>query len=85
MTVGGSALRAASDKIIEKARSIAAHLLEAAIEDIEFIDGHLVVVGTDKSMHICEIAPMSYIPSGWPSELGIGLEAEATWAPRARA
>ena len=81
MTVGGSALRAAADKIIEKARSIAAHLLEAAIEDIEFADGHLVVVGTDKSMHICEIAPMSYIPSGWPSELGIGLEAEATWAP----
>ena len=32
-------------------------------------------------MHICDMAPMSYMPMGWPTELGIGLEAEATWNP----
>ena len=73
--------RLAADKIIDKAKKIAAHVLEAAEEDIEFADGNLTVAGTDKSMHICDMAPMSYMPMGWPTELGIGLEAEATWNP----
>ncbi|MEE2722851.1 MAG: xanthine dehydrogenase family protein molybdopterin-binding subunit [Pseudomonadota bacterium] len=81
MTIGGSALRLAADKIIEKAKKIAAHVLEAAEEDIEFANGNLTVAGTDKSMHICDMVPMSYMPMGWPGELGIGLEAEATWTP----
>lgn len=81
MTIGGSALRLAADKIIEKAKKIAAHVLEAAEEDIEFADGNLTVAGTDKSMHICDLVPMSYMPMGWPAHLGMGLEAEATWTP----
>ena len=81
MTIGGSALRLAADKIIQKAKKIAAHVLESAEEDIEFIDGNLAVTGTDKSMHICDMVPMSYMPMGWPAHLGIGLEAEATWTP----
>jgi carbon-monoxide dehydrogenase large subunit len=81
MTVGGSALRAASDKIIEKAKKIAAHILEAAEEDIAFEDGNLTVAGTDKSIHICDMVQQTYMPMGWPAALGMGLEAEATWAP----
>lgn len=81
MTIGGSALRIAADKIIEKAKKIAAHVLEAAEEDIEFNEGMLAVAGTDKSIHICEMAPQAYMPMGWPAELGMGLEAEGTWTP----
>ena len=81
MTIGGSALRLAADKIIDKAKQIAAHILEAAEEDIEFSEGNLTVTGTDKTIHICEMVPMSYMPMGWPGHLGIGLEAEATWTP----
>lgn len=81
MTIGGSALRQAADKIIDKAKKIAAHVLEAAEEDIEFAEGVLTVAGTDKSMHICDMAPMSYMPMGWPGHLGVGLEAEGTWTP----
>ncbi len=81
MTVGGSALRAAADKIIEKAKKIAAHILEAAEEDIAFEDGNLTVAGTDKSIHICDMVQQTYMPMGWPAVLGMGLEAEATWAP----
>ena len=81
MTIGGSALRAAADKIIEKAKKIAAHVLEAAEEDIEFNEGELTVAGTDKSIHICDMVPMSYMPMGWPGHLGLGLEAEGTWTP----
>ena len=79
MTVGGSALRVAADKIIEKAKRIAAHLLETAAEDIEFDAGQFTVAGTDKSIHICELAPQTFMPMGWPAELGAGLEAEAVW------
>ena len=81
MAIGGSALRLAADKIVEKAKLIAAHVLEAAVEDIEFADGTLSVAGTDKSIHICDMVQMSYMPMGWPSNLGMGLEAEATWSP----
>ena len=56
MTIGGSALKNAADKIIEKAKKIAAHVLEAAEEDIEFSEGNLTVAGTDKSVGIMTIA-----------------------------
>ncbi len=81
MTIGGSALRLAADKIIEKAKKIAAHLLEAAVEDIEFRDGELAIAGTDKTIHICELAAQTFMPMGWPGDLGMGLEAEAIWSP----
>ena len=81
MTIGGSALRAAADKIIDKAKRIAAHLLEAAAEDIEFDAGQLTVTGTDRTIHICELVPQTFMPMGWPADLGVGLEAEASWTP----
>ncbi len=81
MTVGGSALRLAADRIVDKARRIAAHVLEAAEEDIEFRDGMLSVAGTDKSAHVCELAAQSFMPMGWPAELGVGLSATGEWTP----
>ena len=81
MTIGGSALRQAADEIVEKAKKIAAHLLEAAAEDIEFDEGALKVAGTDRSIHICELAAQTFMPMGWPAELGVGLSAEGTWTP----
>ncbi len=81
MTIGGSALRIASDRIIEKARRLAAHLFEAAEEDIEFADGMLTVAGTDKSAHICDIADHAFMPMGLPAALGVGLSAEGEWTP----
>ena len=49
-TVGGNALKAASDAIIEKARPMAAALMEADAADVEFKDGQFRVVGTDKAV-----------------------------------
>jgi aerobic carbon-monoxide dehydrogenase large subunit len=45
--VGGSALRRAADAIIDKAKSMAAAMLEADEGDIEFKDGNFTVAGTD--------------------------------------
>src|SRR5215468_1760294 len=81
MTIGGSALRNAADNLIEKSRTMAAHVLEASAADIQFADGKLTVVGTDKSIPLIELATRSFAPVGWPAELGVGLEAVGTFTP----
>ena len=50
LVVGGEALVRAADKVIEKAKPIAAHMLEANVEDIEFKAGRLSVRGTDQGV-----------------------------------
>ena len=81
MTIGGSALKHAADQVIEKAKSMAAHVLEAAEADITFDDGTLTVAGTDKSIDLIDLAKMSFMPMGWPAEFGVGLEATGTFTP----
>ena len=50
MHVGGNALKRAADAIIEKAKPMAAMMLEAAAGDIEFKDGSFRIVGTDRAL-----------------------------------
>ena len=73
MMVGGSALRAAADEVIEKGKKWAAHFLEASPADITFADGKFTIAGTDKVMPLQKLAAMSFIPVGIPAELGVGL------------
>ena len=80
-TIGGSALKDAADQIINKAKKMSAHLMEAAEADIEFADGTFTVAGTDKSVGIVQVAQASFMPMGWPAEFGIGLEATGTFTP----
>jgi carbon-monoxide dehydrogenase large subunit len=54
--VGGTAAVVSANDLITKAREKASHLLEASIEDIEYRDGSLAVVGTDKRISLFEIA-----------------------------
>ena len=82
MVNGGSALRAAADDVIAKGRRFAAHLLEAAEEDIAFREGLFEVAGTDRAISITDVAKASFAPIGLPSELGLGLEGSGTFAPR---
>jgi len=74
ITMGGSALRLAADKIVEKGKMLAAHMLEAAETDIEFAGGQFTVHGTDKSVSLSEVARKSFAPVGLPLGSGIGLE-----------
>jgi carbon-monoxide dehydrogenase large subunit len=57
--MGGTAIWRASDEIIAKATRIAANALEAAEADIRFEDGHFVVLGTDRSVALLEVAAMA--------------------------
>lgn len=71
--MGSSAVYVAANKIIDKAKSIAAHLLEVAIADIEFADGTFTVAGTDKSLKIEEVARTAFQPRQLPDDMEPGL------------
>jgi len=81
--VGGSALFKALDKVIDKGKKIAAHLLEASASDIEFKDGNFRVVGTDRVKAFGEVAFTAYVPHNYPHEtLEPGLEEQAYYDPK---
>ena len=79
--IGGSALYYASAKVLEKARKVAAHLLEADVVDIEFADGVFTVTGTDKTMALKDVAKASFLPAKLPAGVEPGLYETATFAP----
>ncbi|HTW51811.1 MAG TPA: xanthine dehydrogenase family protein molybdopterin-binding subunit, partial [Stellaceae bacterium] len=56
MIVSGNAIVGAADKVIERGKQIAAHVLEAAAADIEFRSGRFVIAGTDRSVGVMELA-----------------------------
>ncbi len=80
MMVGGNALRRAADQIIEKAKPMAARMLEASADDLEFKNGNFGVVGTDKAIPLTKVAQAFYAPMFLPPEFGVGLEAAGTFA-----
>jgi aerobic carbon-monoxide dehydrogenase large subunit len=82
LAVGGSALVKATNKIINKAKKIAAHLLEASEGDIELKDGKFTVAGTDKSVDWAGVTLAAYVPHNYPLEsLEPGLEETAFYDP----
>jgi carbon-monoxide dehydrogenase large subunit len=81
-TIGGGAVYHAVDKVIEKGRRIAAHLLEAAGADIEFKDGEYRVAGTDRKVGFTEVAKAAFNPAKLPSDIEIGLFETATWTTK---
>ncbi|HEY0782262.1 MAG TPA: xanthine dehydrogenase family protein molybdopterin-binding subunit, partial [Thermoanaerobaculia bacterium] len=81
--VGGSALVKAMDKIVDKGKKIAAHLLEANVADIEFADGKFRVAGTDREKAFGEVAFAAYVPHNYPIEtVEPGLEDSAFYDPK---
>jgi carbon-monoxide dehydrogenase large subunit len=80
MHVGGNALKRAADNIIEKAKPMAAMMLEAAAGDLEFKDGRFGIVGTDRSIALTDVAKGFYRPVMLPSQFDVGLEASGTFA-----
>ena len=81
ITVVGSALSVASDRIVEKGRRLAAHLMECAEEDIDFRAGAYAVRGTDRRMTFTEIADMAYRGASYPEGFELGLEEAAFFDP----
>ena len=80
--VGASAITKAIDKVIAKGKRIAAHLLEASEQDIEFADGAFQVAGTDRKVAFAELALAAYTSHRFPSaEIEPGLKESAFYDP----
>ena len=80
--VSGAAVAVAVRKIKDKSRALAAHLLEAAPEDIEYEDGRFFVRGSpDQHKTIQDIALMANVAWNMPEGMEPGLEASAFYDP----
>jgi carbon-monoxide dehydrogenase large subunit len=80
--VGGAALVLATRKVKEKAKVMAAHLLEAAVEDMDYADGKFFVKGSpDKAKTIQEVALMAHVAWNMPKDVEAGLEASMFYDP----
>jgi carbon-monoxide dehydrogenase large subunit len=81
LAIGGGALIRAVAKIRDKARQIAAHMLEAAFEDIELADGAYRVKGVpDRALTLRQIARRAY-SDDLPDEIDTGLEVSDFFRP----
>ena len=82
LSVGGTAIVKAVDKVIAKGRKIAAHLLEASDTDIEFENGEFRVAGTDRKIPFAQVALTAYVPHNYPlDKLEPGLNENAFYDP----
>jgi carbon-monoxide dehydrogenase large subunit len=82
LTVGGIALVGACDKVIEKAKRVAAHLMEASENDIEFVDGRLHVRGDpEQGRTIQEVALATFTAHNFPDGTEPSLDSEHTYDP----
>jgi aerobic carbon-monoxide dehydrogenase large subunit len=80
--VGGAALAVATRKIKEKARLLTSHLLEAAVEDIDYADGKFFVKGfPDRHKTIQDIALLANVAWNLPEGMEAGLEATSFYDP----
>ncbi|MGH7304444.1 MAG: xanthine dehydrogenase family protein molybdopterin-binding subunit [Candidatus Rokuibacteriota bacterium] len=83
LTVGGSAVTRATEKIIERGRRIAAGMLEAAPEDVVHRDGKVTVAGTDRGVAFANVARAAYVPRQLPKGMEPGFSEEASFTPSA--
>ncbi len=78
--LGGTALMKAKDAVIERAKDMAAVVLQADRAAVEFDAGMLRVPGTNKAIPLIEVANLYYLPAGPANALGVGLTGAGTAA-----
>jgi carbon-monoxide dehydrogenase large subunit len=81
-SVGGTAILMSINKIKEKGKKIAAHLLEASPGDMDFAGGHFFVKGSpQKAVPFGQVALVAYVPHKYPDGLEPGLEETSFYDP----
>jgi aerobic carbon-monoxide dehydrogenase large subunit len=79
--LAGSAVVTAADRMIEKGRRLAAHLMEAAPQDIVFEKGCFTIAGTDRSVAIEEVARQSFHSAQLPDDMESGFTERSNYGP----
>ena len=74
LQIGGPSLLGAADKLIDKGKLIAAHLLEASEKDVEFAAGVFRIAGTDRTKTIIEVAKTALNPEALPASIEPGFD-----------
>ena len=81
LAVGGSAIVKSIEKVLEKGAKIAAHLLEASADDLDYAEGKWTVRGTDKSVAFGDVSLTAYVPHNYPEGLEPGLDFSSFYDP----
>jgi carbon-monoxide dehydrogenase large subunit len=81
LAVGGIALVKAAEKVVAKARKVAAHLMECSEDDLDFADGKFTVRGTESSTAIQDIALAVFAAHNLPEGVEPSLDSDATFDP----
>ncbi|MBB5956561.1 carbon-monoxide dehydrogenase large subunit [Saccharothrix tamanrassetensis] len=81
LAVGGTAVVLAADKVLAKARTVAAHLMECSADDVEFTSGTFSVRGTSTTMALGDVVVAAHVAHDLPDGVEPGLDAEATFDP----
>ena len=81
LSVGGVAAWNATEKVINKAKLIAAHHLEVSEDDLEYVGGTFNVRGTDRSMAVTQAAFHAWTAHNLPDGMEPGLEETAVFDP----
>jgi carbon-monoxide dehydrogenase large subunit len=81
LPVGGTAVVKCADRVIDKAKRVAAHLLEADESDIDFSAGRFSVRGTDKGLAIQEVVFATFLSHNFPEGVEPSLDSEYTFDP----
>ena len=79
--LGGSALVRAMDRIVERGRRLAAHSLECAVGDVEFMEGRFRISGTDRSISLEDVVRIAFSPALRPPDEEGGLSSSAAFTP----
>ncbi|MDU0293258.1 xanthine dehydrogenase family protein molybdopterin-binding subunit [Saccharothrix longispora] len=81
LAVGGAAVALAADKVLAKARALAAHLLEVGEDDVEFASGAFAVRGTSTTLAFGDVVVAAHVAHDLPDGMEPGLDAEAVFDP----
>jgi len=79
--LAGGAIVTAADRLVDKGRRIAAHMLEAAESDIVFERGRFVIAGTDRAVPLTDVAKRSFHGTQLPEEIETGFTERANFGP----
>lgn len=81
LPVGGTAVVKCAQRVVEKAKKVAAHLLEASEDDLEFAGGRFSVRGTEKGLTIQEVVFATFLSHNFPEGVEPSLDSEYTFDP----
>jgi len=81
LAVGGTAIVLAADKVLAKARTLAAHLMECAESDVDFSAGQFSVRGTGTSTALTDVVLAAHVAHNLPDGMEPGMDAESTFDP----